>query len=164
MTASQTVVVSGVDPVIQVTNKALATNVATITTATAHGIAVGDTVVIANVDSTFNGTYTTTTGTTGTTINYAKTAANVTSAASTGTATRTLFNGSYTIASVPSTTTITYSVTHADVTSFSVAAGAVESTASISSSTTGYNVPGNINFNADQAIDRVLNSNENPTS
>jgi hypothetical protein len=30
--------------------------------------------------------------------------------------------------------------------------------------TAGYNVPGNVNFNADVAIDRVITSNEDPTA
>jgi len=75
---------SGNGPVVNVTNKALASNVVTLTTANNHGLAVGDTVIVTGVDATFNGTYTTTTGTAGKTINYAKTATDVTSVASTG--------------------------------------------------------------------------------
>jgi len=75
---------SGNGPVVNVTNKALTTNVATLTTASNHGLAVGDTVTVTGVDATFNGTYTTTTGTAGKTINYAKTATDVTSVATTG--------------------------------------------------------------------------------
>jgi len=71
-----------------VNNKALTSNVATLTTAAAHGFEVGDTVVVAGVDATFNGTFTVT-AVTSTTFAYAKTASNVTSAAvsPTGTAT-----------------------------------------------------------------------------
>jgi hypothetical protein len=45
-------------------------------------------------------------------------------------------------------------------TSGASASSAVAGTAS----TTGYNVPGNLAFNADQPIDRVIKSNEDPTS
>lgn len=62
-----------------VTNKALTSNVATLTSA-AHGFEVGDTVAITGVDATFNGTFTITAKTTDT-FSYAKTATNVTSAA-----------------------------------------------------------------------------------
>jgi hypothetical protein len=73
-----------------VTNKALASNVATLTTADAHTYSVGDVVVITGVDATFNGTVIVT-AVTSTTFSYAKTAANVTSAAVSpaGTATKT---------------------------------------------------------------------------
>lgn len=71
-----------------VSNKALTSNVATITTSTAHGYSVGDQVTIAGVDATFNGTYTVTSVPTTTTFTFAKTAANVPSAAATGTATK----------------------------------------------------------------------------
>jgi hypothetical protein len=69
-----------------VTNKALTSNVATITTSAAHGLVVGNTVTIAGVDATFNGTYTLT-AVTADTVSYAKTASNVTSVAATGTLT-----------------------------------------------------------------------------
>jgi hypothetical protein len=69
---------------LTVSNKALTTNVATITTSAAHGLFVGDTVKITGVDSTFNGTWAITTVPSTTTFTYARTAANVTSAASGG--------------------------------------------------------------------------------
>jgi hypothetical protein len=75
---------SGNGPYANVTNKALTTNVATLTTNTPHYLETGDTVVIADVDSTFNGTYTVASTPTTTTFTYAKTATNVTSAAATG--------------------------------------------------------------------------------
>ena len=62
-----------------VTNKALTSNVATLT-ATAHGFAVGFEVVVTGVDATFNGTYTIT-AVTANTFSYAKTATNVPSTA-----------------------------------------------------------------------------------
>ena len=67
-----------------ITNKALTSNVATLTTSAAHGLAVGMTAEISGVDATFNGDYTIT-AVTSTTFSYAKTASNVTSTAATGT-------------------------------------------------------------------------------
>ena len=64
-----------------VTNKELTSNVATLTTASAHGFAVGQSVNITGVDATFNGTYNVASTPTGTTFTYAKTAGNVASAA-----------------------------------------------------------------------------------
>lgn len=66
-----------------VTNKALAGNVATLT-ANAHGFLVGDSVTVAGVDATFDGTYTLT-AVTANTFSYAKTGADVASTAATGT-------------------------------------------------------------------------------
>ena len=63
-----------------VNNKALTDNVATLTTAAAHNFLVGDRITVAGVDATFNGTYALT-AVTSTTFSYAKTNANVTSAA-----------------------------------------------------------------------------------
>jgi hypothetical protein len=65
----------------EVNNKALTSNVATLTTAAAHGLAVGDEVWVEGVDSTFNGKYTVTGVPTTTTFTYAKTAGNVSSTA-----------------------------------------------------------------------------------
>jgi hypothetical protein len=67
-----------------VTTKALTSNVATLTTSAAHGLAVGMLVTVAGVDATFNGDYTIT-AVTSTTLSYAKTASDVPSAAATGT-------------------------------------------------------------------------------
>ena len=64
-----------------INNKALTSNVATLTTAAAHGLAVDDQVWIEGVDATFNGKYTVTGVPTTTTFTYAKTASNVASAA-----------------------------------------------------------------------------------
>lgn len=71
--------------VATVNNKALTSNVVTLTTAAAHGVAVGETVSVTGVGAPFDGTYVTTSGTTGSTLKYAKTAADVTSGAATGT-------------------------------------------------------------------------------
>jgi len=64
-----------------VNNKALTSNVATLTTSAAHGLVVGDSVWIENVDSVFNGKFTVVAVPTTTTFTYAKTNANVTSVA-----------------------------------------------------------------------------------
>ena len=64
-----------------VSNKALTSNVATLTTSAAHGLAVDDQVWVEGVDSTFNGKYTVTGVPTTTTFTYAKTASNVASTA-----------------------------------------------------------------------------------
>jgi hypothetical protein len=70
-----------------VSNVALTSNVATLTTVAAHGFAVGDSVVIAGLSNVvFNGTYTLITGTTGSTLVYAKTNVDVASYPETGTA------------------------------------------------------------------------------
>jgi hypothetical protein len=67
-----------------VSNKALTSNVATLTTSTTHGFAVGDIAVVTGVDATFNGTHYVTGVPTTTTFTFAKTNANVTSAVATG--------------------------------------------------------------------------------
>jgi N4-gp56 family major capsid protein len=77
----------GITPTVSVTNKALTSNVATLTTAVAHGLGVGQVVTVSGVDSVFNGTYTITVVGSTTTFSYAKTNADVTSAAATGTVT-----------------------------------------------------------------------------
>lgn len=70
-----------------ITNRALSSNVVTITTSTEHGFEVGDTVTIAGTATAFNGTYNITLIPTPTTFKYAKTNANIASVASGGTAT-----------------------------------------------------------------------------
>jgi hypothetical protein len=67
-----------------VSNKALTSNVATLTTSATHGFAVGDIAVITGVDATFNGTYYVKAVPTTTTFTFDKTNANVTSAVATG--------------------------------------------------------------------------------
>jgi hypothetical protein len=64
-----------------INNKALTTNVATLTTTAAHGLAIGMEVDISGVDSTFNGTYRVKAVPTTTTFTYDKTAADVSSTA-----------------------------------------------------------------------------------
>jgi hypothetical protein len=69
-----------------VSNKALTSDIATITTSADHGFAVGDIVVITGVDTTFNGTHYITGVPSTTTFTFTKDAANVTSAVATGSA------------------------------------------------------------------------------
>ena len=64
-----------------VSNKALTSNVATITTTNSHYLAVGETVEITGVDAVFNGSYTVVATPTATTFTYAKSNANVASTA-----------------------------------------------------------------------------------
>jgi hypothetical protein len=88
---------------VDITTKALTSNVATLTTATPHGYAIGDVIVVAGVDATFNG-INTITAVTASTVSYAKTATNVVSIASTGTITK-----GVQITSTPTTTSFVYS-------------------------------------------------------
>lgn len=118
-----------------VSNVARSSSTATITTSAAHNFAAGDTVVVAGLENT-------------------------------------ALNGTYTIASVPTTTTFTYTTT----TSGSIASTADSGTADVAAnsravsdftsqgSTTAYNVPGNENYNADEATDFIIASTEDPTS
>ena len=62
-------------------NKALTSNVATLTTTAAHTLAPGMEITVTGVDATFNGNYVITTVPTATTFTYAKTATNVASTA-----------------------------------------------------------------------------------
>jgi hypothetical protein len=66
---------------VSINNKALTTNVATLTTTAAHGLCTGMEITITGVDATFNGSYRITSVPTSTTFTYAKTAANVPSTA-----------------------------------------------------------------------------------
>ena len=89
---------------IDITFKALTSNVATLTTSSAHGYLSGDVIVVANVDATFNGTYVITSVPSATSLSYAAVAANVASTSATGTVTR----GAQ-ITSIPTTTSFVYS-------------------------------------------------------
>jgi hypothetical protein len=66
---------------VSISNKALTSNVATLTTTTAHGLSVGMQITITGVDATFNGEYRITGVPTTATFTYAKTATNVPSTA-----------------------------------------------------------------------------------
>jgi N4-gp56 family major capsid protein len=80
---------SGIAQTVSITNVALTSNVATITTASAHGLGVGQIVAVAAVTATtVNSTAATITAVpSSTTFSYSKTASNVASAADTGTVT-----------------------------------------------------------------------------
>lgn len=79
-------VVIGSREISTITNAALASNVATLTTAAAHGYSVGDSVTITGAtNTTFNGTFSITT-TTSTTFSYSLVSSDIASAASSGTA------------------------------------------------------------------------------
>lgn len=67
-----------------VSNKALTSNVATLTTSSAHKLFTGDSVTVSGIDATFNGTYTVVSVPTTTTFTYAKVSANVASVAASG--------------------------------------------------------------------------------
>lgn len=66
---------------VSITNKALTSNVATLTTSAAHGLSTGMQITITGVDATFNGEYRITGVPTTNTFTYAKVAANVASTA-----------------------------------------------------------------------------------
>ena len=80
--------------------------------------------------------------------------------------------GTWTITTVPSTTTFTYTTT----TSGTITSAPDSGTALVEAnswavtdflsqgSTTEYNTPGNANYNADEAIDFIIASAEDPTS
>jgi hypothetical protein len=120
-----------------VSNVARTGTTATVTTSAAHTFEVGDSVVVAGLLS-----------------------ANVS------------LNGTYTILTVPTTTTFTYTTSA----SGTIASGAAAGTAVVATnsravtdftsqgSTTAYNVPGNADYNADDAVDFILASTEDPTS
>ncbi len=79
---------AGLSTTTTISNSALTSNVATITTAVAHGLGVGQVVTVACVTATtLNGTFTIASVPSTTTFTYALTASNVTSAADTGTVT-----------------------------------------------------------------------------
>jgi hypothetical protein len=169
---NQSVTISGAEAALVVTNKVLTSNVATLTVSslTANQLAIGDNVTVTGVDATFNGVYAVTGVDTGAkTFTYAKVAANVSATTSSGAAVRNFFNTTATIDSVTSNTftfndRATVPIDRANISTITSPNGAVASVGSLTSSTTGYNVPGNKDFNPDLSVDRVINSNENPTA
>jgi hypothetical protein len=118
-----------------VNNVARTGTTATLTTSAAHGFAIGDTVVVAGL-------------------------------------TASALNGTYTIGTVPSETTFTYTTS----TTGTITSGADTGTAVVAAgpravtdftnqgSTTSFNVPGNENYVADNPIDFIIASSEDPTS
>jgi len=119
-----------------ISNSARSGTTATITTSTAHGMRVGDSVTISgtNGNSALHGTYTITAVPTTTTFTYTTTTSGtITSAADTGTA------------------FVDYG--YWEVTDFTS-----------QGSTTLYNVPGSSSYNADNDVDFIIASSEDPTS
>jgi hypothetical protein len=118
-----------------INNVARTSSTATITTSTAHTMAVGDSVVVSGLTNTaLNGTYTITTVPTTTTFTYTTTT-------------------SGTIASSSDSGTALVTANSRAVTDFTS-----------QGSTTDYNVPGNEVYNADLPTDFILASTEDPTS
>ena len=122
------------DLAASVDNKSLTSNIATLTTSAAHNFEVGETVVVADVDATFDGTYTITAVPSTTQFRYAKTAANVAS----------------TVVSPVGT-----AVRQKGYTAVTTLSGGDD---------TQFNVPGSENFNADLDVDNIVPSAEDPTS
>jgi hypothetical protein len=113
--------VSGVDDISTITYKQLTGNTAILTTSVAHKHRSGQTIVVSGVDSVFNGTWTVT-GTTSTTVLFARSSSNIPFQAVTGTpriTSSSYFNGTFLISNV-STNTIMYAVAQADEVSSSV--------------------------------------------
>jgi hypothetical protein len=117
---------------VSVNNKSLTSNVATLTTSAAHGFEIGQTVTVAGVDSTFNGTFLIT-NKTNNTFTYAKTATDVASAAVSPVGTAVRQRG------------------YTPVSNFAY-----------QSSTSAYNVPGGITYNADSPVDFIIASSQDP--
>ena len=117
---------------VSVSNKSLTSNVATLTTSAAHGFEIGQTVTVAGVDSTFNGTFLIT-NKTNNTFTYAKTATDVASAAVSPVGTAVRQRG------------------YTPVSNFAY-----------QSSTSEYNVPGGITYNADEPVDFIIASSQDP--
>jgi len=117
---------------VSVSNKSLTSNVATLTTSAAHGFEIGQTVTVAGVDSTFNGTFLIT-NKTNNTFTYAKTATDVASTAVSPVGTAVRQRG------------------YTPVSNFAY-----------QSSTSAYNVPGGITYNADSPVDFIIASSQDP--
>jgi len=119
-----------------ISNVSATTTAVTITTSAAHDLEIGDQVTVAATTATsINGTYFVASVPTATTFTYAKTGTAVTSAADTGTVTSPA--GPRAVTDLPDTTA------DPDV---------------------DYNVPGNVNYNADKDVDQIINSVDDPTS
>jgi len=106
-----------------------------LTTGSAHGFEVGQSVTVSSVDSTFNGTYTITAVPSTTTFRYAKTATDVTSTA------------------VSPAGSVLRNRGYLAVTDFAS-----------QGSTSSFNVPGNEDYNADLPVDFIIASTEDPTA
>jgi hypothetical protein len=118
-----------------VTNKALTSNTATLTTGSAHGFEVGQSVTVSGVDNTFNGTHTITAVPTATTFRFAKTASDVASEAVSPAGSAVRNRGYLAVSDFDS-----------------------------QGSTSTYNVPGSDTYNPDLPIDFIIASTEDPTA
>jgi hypothetical protein len=136
--------------VVAVTNVALANNTATLTyTGTANTVVTGDQILIQGVGSPFDtigAEYLTVTGHAAQTASVTITAANVASAVATGS-----------IIVINEATETTNASAYTAVTNFGEFDG-------VGGSGVDFNVPGNIDFNPDIDVDRIIQSNEDPTS
>ncbi len=122
------------DLAASVSNKSLTSNIATLTTSAPHTYAVGQKIVVAGVDATFNGTYTITAIPSATQMRFAKTASDVVSTA------------------VSPAGTVVRSKGFAAVTDIG------------GSLTQGFNVPGNETYNNELDIDFIVPSVEDPVA
>jgi hypothetical protein len=119
-----------------ISNSARTGSTATLTTSTAHGLRVGDEITVS------------------------------------GTNGNPSLEGTWTIATVPTTTTFTYTTTTSGTITSAADTGTVLCTANSwtvtdflsQGSTTAYNMPGNSDYNADEDIDFIIASSEDPTS
>ena len=128
-----------------------ANTTAVVTFTGVHGLAIDDVILVENLGVDFNGTVTiTAANATANTIGY------------------TIPSGTAVIANVSgniannSRIIVVNSKTEASNTATTYAA--VTNLASVGGSTVAYNVPGNVNFNPDTAVDRIVISNEDPTA
>jgi hypothetical protein len=122
------------DLAASVSNKSLTSNIATLTTSAPHTYAVGQKIVVADVDATFNGTHTITAVPSATQIRFAKTASDVVSTA------------------VSPAGTVVRSKGYAAVTDID------------GSLTENFNVPGNETYNDELDIDFIVPSVEDPVA
>ena len=119
---------------VTVVSGSITSNVATLVFSAAPGLASGDEIKVENLSPTLNGTFTVSGGT-GNNVTYAKTADDLSSVTAGRAAKVTVINSS---TETPTYTAVT----------------------SLTSATDGYNVPGNLSYNADNVIDNIIVSNE----
>lgn len=122
------------DLAADVSNKSLTSNIATLTTSATHNFSVGQTVVVANVDNTFNGTHVITAVPTPTTFRFAKTASDVPSTVQTPAGTVVRQKGYLAVNEI------------------------------VGSDDADFNVPGSEDYNPEEGIDFIIPSSEDPTA
>lgn len=119
-----------------ITNSARTGSAATLTTSAAHNLRVGDEITVAGTNGNAE------------------------------------LEGTWTVGTVPTPTTLTYTTTTSGTITSAADTGTVVSLANSwtvtdflsQGSTTEYNTPGNTDYNADEAIDFIIASTEDPTS